>query len=574
MNDSIAMYFAKLLGKVGIKRIWGITGDSLNGLSDSLKKLGEIEWIGTRHEETAAFAAGADAKVSGKIAVCAGSSGPGNLHLINGLFDCQRKGVPVLAIASHIPSSEIGSGYFQETHPQELFKECSVFCELVTNPEQMPHILETAIRQAILKKGVSVIVIPGDTMLAPMPETSKLLWNEPNLPKVLPDEGDIIELAKILNENEKVTFMCGAGCIDSHDEVVKLAHLLNAPVVHALGGKEYIEGNNPNSVGMTGLIGYESGYYAMENSDVLLILGSAFPYKAFYPEDAKIVQIDIKPEALGRHTQIDLGMVGDIKSSLEMLIPRINKKDNNSFLKSALKHYKTTVENFDKLASGNSKVGLVHPQYLTKLIDKYASDDAIFTCDVGTPTVWAARYLHMNGKRKLIGSFNHGSMASALPQAIGAKVSCPNKEVIALCGDGGFAMLMGDFLTLLQHKIKAKIVIYNNSSLGFVAIEMKAGGYLYDNTELENPDFSAIAKAVGVKGFRVEEPDELESTVKEFLEYDGAALLDVTTAKQELTMPPKISFENAKGFGIYMVRAIINGKGDELIEVAKDNILR
>ncbi|WP_375724403.1 ubiquinone-dependent pyruvate dehydrogenase [Arcobacter sp. KX21116] len=574
MNDSIAMYFAKLLGKVGIKRIWGITGDSLNGLSDSLKKLGEIEWIGTRHEETAAFAAGADAKVSGKIAVCAGSSGPGNLHLINGLFDCQRKGVPVLAIASHIPSSEIGSGYFQETHPQELFKECSIFCELVTNPEQMPHILETAIRQAILKKGVSVIVIPGNTMLAPMPETSKLLWNEPNLPKVLPDEGDIIELAKILNENEKVTFMCGAGCIDSHDEVVKLAHLLNAPVVHALGGKEYIEGNNPNSVGMTGLIGYESGYYAMENSDVLLILGSAFPYKAFYPEDAKIVQIDIKPEALGRHTQIDLGMVGDIKSSLEMLIPRINKKDNNSFLKSALKHYKTTVEKFDKLASGNSKVGLIHPQYLTKLIDKYASDDAIFTCDVGTPTVWAARYLHMNGKRKLIGSFNHGSMASALPQAIGAKVSCPNKEVIALCGDGGFAMLMGDFLTLIQHKIKAKIVIYNNSSLGFVAIEMKAGGYLYDNTELENPDFSAIAKAVGVKGFRVEEPDELESTVKEFLEYDGAALLDVTTAKQELTMPPKISFENAKGFGIYMVRAIINGKGDELIEVAKDNILR
>ncbi|RXJ86052.1 ubiquinone-dependent pyruvate dehydrogenase [Arcobacter sp. CECT 8985] len=574
MNDNIAMYFAKLLKKVGIKRIWGITGDSLNGLSDSLKKLGDIEWIGTRHEETAAFAAGADAKVSGKIAVCAGSSGPGNLHLINGLFDCQRKGVPVLAIASHIPSTEIGSGYFQETHPQELFKECSVFCELVTNPEQMPHILETAIRQAILKKGVSVIVIPGDTMLSPMPESSKLIWNEPHLPKVLPDEGDIIELAKILNENEKVTFMCGAGCIDSHDEIVKLAHLLNAPVVHALGGKEYIEGNNPNSVGMTGLIGYESGYYAMENSDVVLVLGSGFPYKAFYPENAKIVQIDIKPEALGRHTQIDLGMVGDIKSSLEMLIPRINKKDNNSFLKSALKHYRNTVENFDKLASGNSKSGLIHPQYLTKLIDKHASEDAIFTCDVGTPTVWAARYINMNGKRKLIGSFNHGSMASALPQAIGAKVSSPNKEVIALCGDGGFAMLMGDFLTLIQHKIKAKIVIYDNSSLGFVAIEMKAGGYLYDNTELENPDFSAIAKAVGVKSFRVEEPEELENTIKEFLQYDGAALLDVTTAKQELTMPPKIDFENAKGFGIYMIRAIINGKGDELIEVAKENILR
>jgi len=335
-----------------------------------------------------------------------------------------------------------------------------------------------------------------------------------------------------------------------------------------------MEGNNPNSVGMTGLIGYESGYYAMENSDVLLILGSAFPYKAFYPQKAKIIQIDIKPEALGRHTQISLGIVGDVKSSLELLTPKIKQKENDTFLKSALKHYQSTVETFDKLASGTSKEGLIHPQYLTKLINKYASEDAIFTCDVGTPTVWAARYVNMNGKRKLIGSFNHGSMASALPQAIGAKVSAPDKEVIALCGDGGFAMLMGDLLTLVQHTIKAKIVIYNNSSLGFVAIEMKAGGYLSDNTELTNPDFSAIAKAVGIKSFRVEKPEELEKSVIEFLAFDGAALLDVTTAKQELTMPPKISFENAKGFSIYMLRAIINGKGDELVEVARENLIR
>lgn len=340
----------------------------------------------------------------------------------------------------------------------------------------MPYILETAIRQAILKKGVSVIVIPGDIMLKKVPEGTKLLWTKPKLPKVQPNRDDINEVAKILNENEKVTFMCGAGCIDSHDEVVKLAKLLNAPVVHALGGKEYIEWDNPNSVGMTGLIGYESGYYAMENSDVLLILGSGFPYKAFYPKDAKIIQIDLKPEALGRHTQLDYGLVGDIKSSLEMLIPKINKKGDDTFLLSALKHYKDTVKKFDDLASSESKEGLIHPQYLTKLMNKYADDDAIFTCDVGTPTVWAARYLNMNGKRKLIGSFNHGSMANALPQAIGAKVSEPNKQVIALSGDGGFSMLMGDFITLLQHDIKAKVVIYDNSSLGFVAIEMKAGG--------------------------------------------------------------------------------------------------
>lgn len=574
MKDSIAMYFAKLLAEVGIKRIWGITGDSLNGLSDSLKKLNQIEWIGTRHEESAAFAAGADAKVSGELAVCAGSCGPGNLHLINGLFDCQRQGLPVLAIASHIPSSEIGSGYFQETHPQELFKECSIFCELVSNPDQMPNILETAIRQSILKKGVSVIVIPGDIMLKPMPSRTKLFWNKPKLPKVVPDLKELDKAADLLNESKRVTFLCGAGCAESHDEVVELAKLLNAPVVHALGGKEYLEWGNPNSVGMTGLIGYESGYFAMDQSDTLLILGSGFPYRDFYPQNSKIIQIDVKPEALGRHTQIDLGLVGDIKSSLEVLIPKIKQKEDNSFLNEALKHYKKTVKNFDDLASGNSRNGFIHPQYLTKLINKYADADAIFTCDVGTPTVWAARYLEMNGKRKLIGSFNHGSMANALPQAIGAKVSEPNKQVIALCGDGGFAMLMGDFITLLQHNIKAKIVIFDNSSLGFVAIEMKAGGFLYDNTELKNPDFSAIANATGIKGFRVEDPALLEDTVKEFLEYNGVALLDVTTVKQELTMPPKISFENAKGFGIYMLRAIINGKGDELIEIAQQNLIR
>ncbi len=574
MTDNISMYFAKLLEKVGIKRVWGITGDSLNGLSDSLQKLDSIEWIGTRHEETAAFAAGADAKISDKLAVCAGSCGPGNLHLINGLYDCQRKDVPVLAIASHIPSNEIGSNYFQETHPQDYFKECSIYCELVSNPEQMPYILETAIRQAILKKGVSVIVIPGDIMLEQMPKDSKLLWNNPSLPTVMPQKDDISKLADILNENEKVTFLCGAGCKDAHDEVVKAAQILNAPVVHALGGKESIEWENPNSVGMTGLIGYESGYFAMENSDVVLVLGSRFPYKAFYPKDAKIIQIDIKPESLGRHCQLELGIVGDVKSSLEILLTKIKKKEEDSFLKSALKHYKDTVKNFDKLASDESSEKIVHPQYLTKLIDRYASEDAIFSCDVGTPTVWAARYLTMNGKRKLIGSFNHGSMANALPQAIGAKINSPSKEVIALCGDGGFAMLMGDFLTLKQYNIKAKIVIYDNDSLGFVSIEMKAGGYLYENTDLTNPDFSAIANAAGIKGFRVETPKSLEKTLKEFLEYDGPAILDVRTAKQELTMPPKITFESAKGFGIYMLRAIINGKGDELVEVAKQNLLR
>jgi len=574
MSESIATYFAKTLADLGIKRIWGVTGDSLNGLSDSLKKLGEIEWLGTRHEETAAFAAGAEAKSTGKLAVCAGSCGPGNMHLINGLYDCARSHLPVLAIASHIPSQYVGSGYFQETHPTELFRECSVYCELISNPHQLPYILETAIRQAVLKKGVSVLVIPGDVMLQSMSVEVKDNLTLPLPSTMLPDRNLLAEASDLLNSSQKVAFLCGAGCKGAHDEVMHFAQKLNAPIVHALGGKEYIAYDNPNSVGMTGLIGYESGYHAMEHADTLVILGSSFPYREFYPQNAKVIQIDIDPAALGRHTQVDLAILGDVKASLELLIPQIKAKSDRAFLDESLEHYEKVQENFAKQASAQSSENIIHPQHLTQLLSQKASEDAIFTFDVGTPTVWAARYVEMNGKRQMMGSLNHGSMANAMPQAIGAKVANPDKEVIGLCGDGGFAMLMGDFLTIRQYNIKTKLVIYNNSSLGFVAIEMKAGGFLYDNTELENPNFAAMANAAGIKGIKVTKLEELESAVEEFLTFDGPAILDVTIAKQELTMPPKIKFEQAKGFGIYMLRAIINGRGDELIDIARENIIR
>ncbi|EHD19822.1 MULTISPECIES: ubiquinone-dependent pyruvate dehydrogenase [Brenneria] len=573
MKQSVAALVAKTLESAGVKRIWGVTGDSLNGLSDSLNRMGTIEWMPTRHEEVAAFAAGAEAQISGELAVCAGSCGPGNLHLINGLFDCHRNHVPVLAIAAHIPSSEIGSNYFQETHPQELFRECSHYCELVSNPQQLPQVLGIAMRKAILNRGVSVVVLPGDIALQPAPEEATADWYPPQHPLVQPNESEMRKLAELLNKAKNITLMCGSGCAGAHDEVVQLAAALKAPVVHALRGKEHIEYDNPYSVGMTGLIGFSSGYHAMMNADTLVLLGTQFPYRAFYPADAAIVQIDINPGSLGSHCHVDMALMGDIKSTLTALLPQLGVKTDRKFLDKALEHYADARKGLDDLATANDKQA-IHPQYLAQQISRYASEDAIFTCDVGTPTVWAARYLQMNGKRRLIGSFSHGSMANAMPQALGAQAIDRRRQVISLSGDGGFSMLMGDFLSVAQLKLPVKIVVFNNSVLGFVAMEMKAGGYLTDGTELKNPDFAAIANACGVKGIRVEKASELNAALEEAFAFDGPVLLDVITATEELAMPPQIKLDQAKGFSLYMLRAIINGRGDEVIELAKTNWLR
>jgi len=573
MKQTVAALVAKTLESAGVKRIWGVTGDSLNGLSDSLNRMGTIEWMPTRHEEVAAFAAGAEAHISGELAVCAGSCGPGNLHLINGLFDCHRNRVPVLAIAAHIPSSEIGSGYFQETHPQELFRECSHYCELVSNPEQLPQVLGIAMRKAILNRGVSVVVLPGDIALKLAPESARTEWYPPQLPQVLPQPAELTRLAQTLNDASDITLLCGSGCAGAHQEVVALAEALKAPIVHALRGKDHIEYDNPYDVGMTGLIGFSSGFHAMMNAGTLILLGTQFPYRAFYPENAKIIQIDINPGSLGSHCHVDEAYVGDVKSTLQALLPQLTTKSDRKHLDSAVKHYGEARKSLDELAQPNDKQP-IHPQYLAQQISHYASDAAIFTCDVGTPTVWAARYLKMNGRRRLLGSFNHGSMANAMPQALGAQSIDRNRQVVALCGDGGFSMLMGDFISLAQLKMPVKLVIFNNSVLGFVAMEMKAGGYLTDGTELENPDFAAIAQACGIRGIRVEKASELNGALEQAFAHDGPVLVDVITAKEELAMPPQIKMEQAKGFSLYMLRAIMNGRGDEVVELAKTNWLR
>jgi len=528
--------------------------------------------MGTRHEEAAAFASGAEAHVTGELAVCAGSCGPGNLHLINGLYDCNRNHTPVLAIAAHIPSSEIGSGYFQETHPQELFRECSVYCELISTPDQMPYILEVAMRTAIAKKGVAVIVLPGDIALKAMPEGTGIRWNTPKQPAILPPESEIDALAELLNASSKTTLLCGAGCAMARDDVLELAEALQSPIVHALRGKEFLDYDNKFDVGMTGLIGFSSGYHAMENAETLLILGSGFPYRAFYPEDAKIAQVDMRPEALGAHTQVDLGILGDVGTTIRALLPKLKSGKSSRFLEEAVKHFGKAREGLDALATEKSASGQIHPQYVAKLLSEKASEDAVFTCDVGTPTVWAARYLKMNGKRRLVGSFAHGSMANALSQAIGVQALDKDRQVVAMCGDGGLSMMMGEVLSVTQMKLPLKIVVFHNRSLGFVAMEMKAGGYISDSTNLSSPDFAKIAEAAGMKGIHVEDAKALPEALDDAFNTPGPVLIDVMTAKQELVMPPQITMEQAKGFSLYMMRAILNGRGDELLELTRTNL--
>jgi len=515
MAKTVADQFVEVLAAAGVKRAYGIVGDSLNGITDAIRRHGKIEWVHVRVEEVAAFAAGAEAHLTGELAVCAGSCGPGNLHLINGLFDCHRSRVPVLAIAAHIPSAEIGSGYFQETHPQDLFRECSHYCELVAGANQMPRVLEVAIREAVGRCGVSVVVIPGDVALqsavdAPPPKAAGLL---PPRPVVVPDKSDLDRLAALLNGDGRVSMLCGSGCAGAHDELLALGERLQAPMVHALRGKEYVEWNNPYDVGMTGLIGFSSGYYAMLDCDVLLMLGTDFPYRQFYPQGSgvRIAQVDIRAESIGRRAPVDLGVVGDVKATLTTLLPLLQQKHDGTHLAQAREHYAKARKALDELAAPGR--GVIHPQQIAKTISDHSAEDTVFTCDVGLPTVWAARYLAMNGKRRLLGLFWHGSMANAMAQAIGAQAAFPGRQVISLSGDGGFTMLMGDVLSLVQLGLPVKVVVFNNGALGFIELEQKSTGFLPFGTEFKNPNFAAMAEAVGIRGIRLQDPGEVEAGI-------------------------------------------------------------
>ncbi|PRA06606.1 ubiquinone-dependent pyruvate dehydrogenase [Arthrobacter sp. MYb229] len=567
---TVAEHMIEQFHTQGVKRIYGVPGDSLNGLTDALRENGEMEWIHHRHEEGAAFAATAEAELTGELAVCVGSCGPGNLHLINGLYDAQRSRVPVLAIAAQIPTDEIGSNYFQETHPVEIFRGCSVYAEQVSDPKQLPRMLRIAMREAIEKRGVAVLVISGDVALSQMERSGTQAIVKTN-PRVLPDDAELARAAQLLESSAKVTILAGAGTAGAHSEVMELADRLAAPIVHSMRGKEHIEYENPFDVGMTGLLGFASGYRAIEECEVLLMLGTDFPYQQFYPQHASIIQVDLRGEQLGRRTTVDVPLVGTVKdtaAALSALLPRQGKRKH---LNDALEHYAKTRTKLDELATPSRGKAAIHPQYLARLIDLAADQDAIFTADVGSPVIWAARYLSMTEDRRLLGSFNHGSMANALCHALGAQAIDRTRQVIAFAGDGGLTMMLGELLTATQNKLPIKVVVFNNSSLNFVELEMKAAGFVTYATELENPDFGAVANAAGLKGFRVEDSAQLEATVNEFLAHEGPALLDVVTDRQEMSMPPSIKVEQAKGFALYAIRTVLSGRGDELFDLAKTN---
>ncbi len=572
MAKQAADVLVEMLSQAGVKRVYGVVGDSLNGITDAIRRHGGIEWLHVRHEEAAAFAAGAEAHLTGEIAVCAGSCGPGNLHLINGLYDCHRSRVPVLAIAAQVPSAEIGSAYFQETNPQQLFRDCSVYCEPVSHPDHLPRLLGIALRTAISRRGVAVLVIPGDVSSAACATPAAQLAIHNPQPAVCPPTDDLQAAAELLNSAEKVTILGGAGCHDAHAELLDFALSVKAPIVHALRGKEFIEPFNPFDVGMTGLLGFASGYHAMMSCDVLVMLGTDFPYTQFYPKNAKIIQVDLRGEQIGRRAPVNLGLIGTVKDTLRALAPLLREKTNRDHLDTCLDHYKRTRLELDELAIGEPGRTPIHPQYLVKIIDELAADDAVFTCDVGTPTLWAARYLRMNGKRRLVGSFTHGSMANALPQAIGSQAAYPGRQVISLSGDGGVAMLLGDLLTLKQHELPVKLVVFNNGALGFVELEMKAAGLLHYGTELVNPDFAKLAESAHIMGIRVERPEELKPALTAALAHDGPALIEFVVNRQELAMPPKVTADQALGFSLYMLRAVLGGRGEEVVDLAESNL--
>lgn len=565
---TVARNIVESLHACGVRRMYGVSGDSLNGLTDALRDHGGVEWVPVRHEESAAFAASAESQLTGELAVCAGSCGPGNLHLVNGLFDAQRTRTPVLAIAAHIPSEEIGSGYFQETHPQELFRECSVYVEHVSSADQMPRLLRTAMRAAVEQRGVAVLVISGDVALTELDAPAEVVRHMPST--VVPADTLLAEAAQALNAAQRITILAGAGAAGAHREVVALAERLQAPIVHAMRGKEHLEYDNPYDVGLTGLLGFSSGYKALKGAETLLILGSSLPYRQFYPEDATVIQVDIRGEQIGRRIAVDVPLVGGVKETAEALLLRLRGNASSAFLEEILKEYRTTRKDLDELATPSRST--IHPQYLARLIDERAADDAVFIPDVGSPVIWAARYLTMNGRRRLIGSMNHGSMANAIMQSIGAQAAYPGRQVIALAGDGGLSMMLGELLTLVQNGLPVKVVVFNNSSLNFVELEMKAAGFVTFATDLKSPDFSVVGEAVGLRGFHAETSKELPDAVDAFLAHEGPAILDVTTERQELTIPPSVEAEQAKGFALYAIRTVLDGKGTELIDLAKANI--
>jgi len=570
---SIADSIVDHLIEAGVERVYGVVGDSLNPFVDAIRRSdGKIEWVQVRHEEAGAFAASAEAQLTGKLACCAGSCGPGNLHLINGLYDAQRSGAPVLAIAAHIPSGEIGTSYFQETHPERLFQECSHYCEQVSNAKQMPRVLQIAMQEALAKGGVGVLILSGDVSEEASPEGALAHRSFAPNPKIRPSDADLDRLARMIDAAERPMIFGGIGCAGSRDEVLALAETLAAPVGHSQRGKETFQWENPFDVGMSGLLGYGACYDAMHECDLLLMLGTDWPYTQFMPTECKIVQVDIKPERLGRRSRLDLGLWGDVGETIRALLPRLRRREGREFLDKMLAEHAKAVEKLRAYVDHPGGAGPLHPEQVAAVLDEVAPKDAIFTVDTGLCNVWVSRYVRAARERRLVGSFVHGSMANAMPMAIGAQLAYPGRPVVAVCGDGGLAMLLGDLLTIAQYDLPIKLVVFDNASLGMVRLEQQVAGLPFHGTEMKNPNFAALAEAVGVKGVRIERPQDVRTGLEAAFAHPGPALVDAVTDPNALSLPPKTTFAQAKGFALSMARMVLSGEGGAVVDELKGNV--
>lgn len=571
-KTNVSDQFVAVLVQAGVQRIYGVVGDSLNPIVDAVRRHPQIEWVHVRNEEAAAFAAAAQAQLTGRLAVCAGSCGPGNTHLIQGLYDANRTGAPVLALASHIPSDQIGTQFFQETHPERLFVECSGYCEMISRPEQMPRMLRIAIQHALARGEVSVIVLPGDVaqLEAPRPTGESSFVSE--LGRVMPAEDRIRALADALNAAHSVTLFCGAGVRDAHREVMQLAELLHAPIGHSLRGKEWIQFDNPYDVGMSGLLGYGACYQAMHEADLVLLLGTDFPYDEFLP-GTNTVQVDHDAARLGRRTPLQLAIHGDVRETLRAVLPLLHAKSDREFLDRMLaEHCRLLEQVVDAYTRNVADHTPIHPEYAADILDELAADDAIFTVDTGMCNVWAARYLTPNGRRRVIGSFLHGTMANALPHAIGAQFAYPDRQVISMSGDGGLGMLLGELLTVALHRLPVKIIVFNNSSLGMVRLEMLVDGLPNFETDHAPVDFAAVARAAGIHGVRVTEPAAIRGALSEALAHPGPALVDLVTDPDALSLPPHITAAQVRGFALAASKIVLTGGVGRMIDMARSNL--
>ena len=570
MSKNVSDQLVETLVEAGIQRIYAVTGDSLNHVNAAVHRNGKIKWIHVRHEETAAYAAGAEAQLNG-LACCAGSSGPGHVHLVNGLYDAHRSSASVLAIASTIPTKEFGTGFFQETNTIKLFDDCSCYNQMANTPTQFPRMLQAALQHAVHQKGVAVLGLPGDITDLPAvaAETTTLLYR--NQPVVRPPESELLQLAELLNTHKKITIYCGLGAAESHKEIIQLAEKLKSPVAYSYKAKMAIQYDNPYEIGLTGLLGIPSAYHAMHECELLVLLGTDFPYTPFMPVENKIVQIDIKPENLGRRAKLDLGLCGDVKDTLQALLPLLEMKEDATFLTKQLEFYKEVKKNLQVYVEDHGKPNEIHPEFVASVINELAAKNAIFTVDTGMCCVWAARYIEGTGERKMLGSFNHGSMANAMPQAIGAALARPEQQVIAFCGDGGISMMLGDLMTIVQYQLPVKIIVFNNRSLGMVKLEMEVAGIPDLETDMLNPDLVKIAEAMGMMGMSIDDPDDVKSGLEKAFLHEGPVLVSIQTDPNALAMPPKLEFDQMKGVALYMGKMMLSGRMDEVFKIITSN---